>query len=156
MAKRFCTTTPIIEKFYAWVGCRKPRQLNLRVCSGENNPQTPEFADSPALQGFICRRPGLRYSNDMCTAPNLKLQQPQGASSLLITSLACAAEAATDVMFVAMGWEHLLMVRQNGGVQQRGWARAPYSSPHGPPGAPEGTLPCHRRGRRRRAGPLER
>ena len=52
-----------------------------------------------------------------------------------MTARGLAAEDATDIMYAARGWEHVLMVKQSGSVQQQGWVRAPGSSPYAPPDA---------------------
>lgn len=41
---------------------------------------------------------------------------------------ACATGEASDVAFVALGWQHTLIMRQDGSVQHRGWARTPLST----------------------------
>lgn len=41
---------------------------------------------------------------------------------------ACATGEAQDVAFVALGWQHTLIMRQDGSVQHRGWAHTPLST----------------------------
>ena len=40
------------------------------------------------------------------------------------------ADEGCNVSFAAHGWEHTLMVKPDGSVQQLGWRAAPVSGPH--------------------------